>query len=66
MKNPLYTLLYMSDIKLKWMSKVKHLGNVLNSQLSDKDDIIFKQSCFYHYVNKMIVLFGWLITKSYS
>ena len=50
--------LYMSNIKLKWMSKVRHLGNVLNSQLSDKDDIIFKRNCFYHYVNKMIVLFG--------
>ena len=38
MQNPLYVC---QNIKLTLMSKVKHLGNVLNSQLNDKDDIIW-------------------------
>ena len=49
---------FMSGSKLVWKDSVRHLGNMLHSDLTDKADINFKKGCFYHYVNKVIVLFG--------
>ena len=50
--------IFMSGVQLVWKSKVKHLGNTLNSKLNDKDDIIHKRGCFYQCVNKVIALFS--------
>jgi hypothetical protein len=51
---------YMGNTKLTWATKVKHLGNLLNSNLTDSDDIRYKKSCFYGSVNKTLALFGTL------
>ena len=40
------------------MKKVKHLGNVVNSSLSDTDDCILKSSLFAGSVNKLLGNFG--------
>ena len=57
-KNEVTPVVYMSNVKLVWKLKVKHLGNIINSDLSDNDDINYKCGCFYQYVNRLIVLFG--------
>ena len=49
---------YMDNKKLVWSQKVKHLGNILSCDLSDDSDIKVKKGRFYHYVNKLIALFG--------
>ena len=57
-KNEVTPVVYMSNVKLVRKLKVKHLGNIINSDLSDNDDINYKCGCFYQYVNRLIVLFG--------
>ena len=47
--------IFMSGVQLVWKSKVKHLGNMLNSKLND---IIHKRGCLYQCVNKVIALFS--------
>ncbi len=42
---------------LNWESKVKHVGNVLNPILRDKDDIYLKLQEFFQQVNKLLVDF---------
>ena len=37
---------YLGGCKLQWSNKVKHLGNMVNSNLSHKDDILYKKSNF--------------------
>ena len=40
---------------LNWCEKVKHVGNMINSALTDEDDILIKKQDFFHQVNKLIV-----------
>ena len=39
--------------KMKWVDHIKHLGNFLDSKLSDKLDTCSKISAFTGYVNKV-------------
>ncbi len=43
--------------ELKWESKVKYVGNVLNPCLHDKDDIQLKRQEFFQQVNKLLADF---------
>ena len=54
--------LYLNGAVLKWDNCVKHLGNKLNKNLDDKEDIMFKKGTFITYVNKLMSNFGF--TKS--
>ena len=45
-KNEVTPVVYMSNVKLVWKLKVKHLGNIINSDLSDNDDIKYKCGVF--------------------
>lgn len=50
--------IYLADTVIKWVDKVRHLGNFINSDLSDKSDCGAKISHFIGYVNKLRVNFG--------
>ena len=50
----------MENISLKSETQVKHLGNVLSTDLRDKCDIDYKKGCFYSSVNKVISMFRFL------
>ena len=39
---------------MKWESKVKHVGNIINCSLKDEDDICYKKQCFFIQVNKLL------------
>jgi hypothetical protein len=56
--------LYMAGTPLLWKSQVKHLGNILNSSLNDKDDINLKKGIYYGNINKLIATFGGLPSKT--
>ena len=43
---------------LKWMDKVKHLGNFINIDCNEISDCNFKKSLFIGYVNKLGSNFG--------
>ena len=45
---------------IRWVAHIKHLGNFLDSTLSDKLDTRSKISAFIGYVNKVKVNFGHL------
>ena len=45
---------------LKWMDKVKHLGNFINKDCNEIPDCNFKKSLFIGYVNKLRSNFGML------
>ena len=49
---------FMCGSKLVWGTKVKHLGNIFSSDMNDKDDINYKNGCFYGYVNKTLAHFS--------
>ena len=52
--------LYLGKIRIEWVSSVKHLGNYLNSDMTDKTDCNMKCSSFIGYVNKLKANFGYL------
>ena len=43
---------------LKWMDKVKHLGNFINKDCNEISDCNFKKSLYIGYVNKLGSNFG--------
>ena len=43
---------------LKWVDKVKHLGNYMNKDCNEVTDCDFKKSLFIGYVNKLQGNFG--------
>ena len=43
---------------LNWASKVKHLGNMVNHDLKDNVDMVYKRGVFIGQVNKLNVKFG--------
>ena len=49
---------YMEGAKLNSKDKVKHLGNILSSNLCDEDDIKYKKGRFFQSVNKVCALFS--------
>ena len=51
---------YMNNTLVQWANEVKHLGNIVQSTLSDDGDCRFKRSMFIGYVNKLISKFGHL------
>ena len=51
---------YMNNTLVQWANEVKHLGNIVQSSLSDDGDCKFKRSMFIGYVNKLISKFGHL------
>ena len=51
---------YMNNTLVQWANEVKHLGNIVQSSLSDDGDCRFKRSMFIGYVNKLISKFGHL------
>ena len=51
---------YMNNTLVQWADEVKHLGNIVQSSLSDDGDCRFKRSMFIGYVNKLISKFGHL------
>ena len=53
-----YVLLGQS--KINWVDSVKHLGNYLNTQLSDSDDCMMIRSTFIRSVSKLMANFGHL------
>ena len=48
---------------LKWLDKVKHLGNFINTDCNEITDCNFKKSLFIGYVNKLGNNFGKLQSK---
>ena len=44
---------YMNNTLVQWANEVKHLGNIVQSSLSDDGDCRFKRSMFIGYVNKL-------------
>ena len=52
----------LNGAKLRWDSCVKHLGNKVNRNLDDEDDVTYKSGVFMSYVNKLMANFGF--TKS--
>ena len=51
---------------IKWTTSVKHLGNILNSFLSDGNDITLKRGQFIQSVNKLLSQFGNIHSKCLS
>ena len=51
---------------IKWTTSVKHLGNILNSLLSDENDITLKRGQFIQSVNKLLSQFGNIQSKCLS
>ncbi len=48
----------MNNTRLKWESKVNHLGNILNQRLDDDDDLRKKKGHFIGSVNKIFSNFA--------
>ena len=46
-------VLYLDNSRIEWVSSVKHLGNYVNSDMTDKTDCDMKCSSFIGYVNKL-------------
>ena len=51
-------ILYLGNSRIEWVSSVKHLGNYVNSDMTDKTDCDMKCSSFIGYVNKLKANFG--------
>ena len=51
---------FMNGEPMEWVSEVKHLGNILSSNLSDKNDVIYKKGQFIGNVNRIIAQFGYM------
>ena len=49
-----------SGFPVQWSESVRHLGNLVDSTLSDSLDCRYKQSMFIGYVNKLIIKCGHL------
>ena len=49
----------MNGEPMEWVGKIKHLGNILSSNLSDKNDVIYKKGQFIGNVNRIIAQFGY-------
>ncbi len=49
--------IFLNGKVLQWESKIKHVGNVLNRSLHDKDDIELKWQEFSQHVNKLLADF---------
>ena len=50
----------LSGATIEWTNKVKHLGNMVNTTLSDDDDCKLKRSAFIGSVNKLFGNYGCL------
>lgn len=50
--------LMLNNVILKWEQKVNHLGNILNYNLKDKDDLSKKKGKFVGSVNKLLSNYG--------
>ena len=50
----------MNGFTVQWSESVRHLGNFVDSTLSDSLDCRYKRSMFIGYVNKLISKFGHL------
>ena len=53
-------VLYLGKSRIEWVSSVKHLGNYVNNDMTDKTDRDMKCSSFIGYVNKLKANFGYL------
>ena len=53
-------ILYLGNSRIEWVSSVKHLGNYVNSDMTDKTDCDMKCSSFIGYVNKLKANYGYL------
>ena len=53
-------VLYLGNSRIEWVSSVKHLGNYVNSDMTDKTDCDMKCSSFIGYLNKLKANFGYL------
>ena len=52
--------LYLGKSRIEWVYSVKHLGNYVNSDMTDKTDCDMKCSSFIGYVNKLKTYFRYL------
>ena len=50
----------MNGFTVQWSESVRHLGNFVDSTLSDSLDCRYKRSMFIGYVNKLMSKFGHL------
>ena len=48
-------VLYLGKSRIEWVSSVKHLGNYVISDMTDKTDCDMKYSSFIGYVNIMFI-----------
>ena len=53
----------MNGEKIEMKERAKHLGNILTTNLTDTDDIMFKRGTFIQNVNRLISNFGSLPTS---
>ena len=51
-------VLYLGKSRSEWVSSVKHLGNYVNSGMTEKTDCDMKFSSFIGYVSKIKANFG--------
>ena len=49
----------MNGEPMEWVGEITHLGNILSSNLSDKNDVIYKKGQFIGNVNRIIAQFGY-------
>ena len=49
---------FMNGEPMEWVSEVKDLGDILSSNLSVKNDVIYKKGQIIGNVNRMIAQFG--------
>ena len=56
----IYEHVSINGFTVQWSDSVRHLGNLVDSTLSDSLDCRYKRSMFIRYVNKLISKFGHL------
>ena len=56
----IYEHVSINGFTVQWSESVRHLGNLVDSTLSDSLDCRYKRSMFIRYVNKLISKFGHL------
>lgn len=53
-----YPDIVLNGKSLMWSKKAKHVGNVLNCDLTDEDDILYKKQEFFQQVNRLLADYG--------
>ena len=58
--------MYINQAALPWCGQVKHLGHIIQSNLSQEKEITFKKGCFIGSVNKLFSKFSYIPSRVMS